>query len=441
MAAPRSGSGGRTWLVVIVVVIIAGAALFAGYRTQRRPEKPGETETAQLWTCPMHPQIIRSEPGTCPICAMPLEPVARSAEGTAKAAAGETHKGIEGHGVVHIDPDHQQLIGVVTAVAERRSLDRVIRTVGTVTVDESRVSDVHTKVEGWVEDLFANQTGRLVRQGQPLLTIYSPELVSAQEEYLVALRARERTKESPFAEVRRSGETMVAAARRRLELWDITDADIARLEKTGQTKKALTLHAPSTGHVMEKMVVEGMRVMPEMILYRLADLSRVWVDVTIYEFEAPLVQTGQRAELTLQSQPGAKLQGRVTYIYPTVESMTRTLRARLEFANPDLMLKPAMYGDVQILVPVAEQLAIPEQSVIDTGTRKVVFVVVDEGTFMPREVTVGPRAAGYYPVLSGLEEGDRVVSSANFLIDSESRFQAAIEAMAKGAPAGEHAGH
>jgi RND family efflux transporter MFP subunit len=438
----RGGDWGRAWVVLLVALVLVAAGIggYLAYRQRARASAPA-AKAGQLWTCPMHPQIIRDEPGNCPICGMALEPVPESARESAQAAAGETHKGIEGHGVVHIDPEHQQLIGVVTTTVSRRPLDRIVRTVGTVTVDESLLSDVHTKVEGWVEELYANQTGKLVRKGEPLLTIYSPELVSTQEEYLVAVRSRQRTANSPFPEVRSSGETLVAAARERLRLWDITDEQIARLERTGQVRKTLTLHAPSTGYVMEKMVVAGMRVMPEMSLYRLADLSRVWVDVAIYEYEAPLVSIGQRAELTLQSQPGAALRGRVTYIYPTVEAMTRTLKARLEFPNPGLLLKPDMYGDVQIMVPVAEQLAIPEEAVIDTGTRKVVFVAMDEGTFVPREVTLGPRAAGYYPVLSGLEEGEKVVSGANFLIDSESRFQAAIEAMGKGGAAGEHAGH
>ncbi len=441
--ASAYGTRGRVWvgLLVFAVLIIGGVGGYIAYRYSHGT-KGATAKAGQLWTCPMHPQIIRTEPGNCPICGMTLVPVAESAKEIAKDAAEESHKGIEGHGVVHIDPEHQQLIGVVTAKVERRVLNRVVRTVGRVTVDESRLSHVHTKVEGWVDELYASQTGKLVRKGQPLLTIYSPELVSTQEEYLVALRSRKRLADSPFQEVRKSGETLVAAARERLRLWDVTDEQIKRLERTGQVRKALTLYAPSTGYITEKTVVAGMRVMPDMTLYSLADLSRVWVDATIYEFEAPLVAVGQRAELTMQSQPGAKLEGRVSYIYPTVEPMTRTLKARLEFANPGLLLKPDMYGNVDIMVPTAEQLAIPEQAVVDTGTRKVVFVVVDERSFIPREVTLGPRAAGYYPVITGVEEGEKVVSSANFLIDSESRFQAAIEAMGK-APAGgsEHVGH
>jgi multidrug efflux pump subunit AcrA (membrane-fusion protein) len=423
-----------------VIVVVLAAAAFGGYRLVRsRRAAPAPAKRAahvQQWTCPMHPWILRDQPGSCPICGMTLVPVEQTTKTTA-----EKPMGIPGEGVVNMDPQKQQLIGVVTTPVSRRRLNRVIRTVGVVTPDESLLSDVHTKVEGWVEKLYADQTGKLVRKGQPLLTIYSPDLVSTQQEYLVALRSRDRLAASPFPEVRKSGETLLAAARERLRLWDIADAEIGELQRSGKVRRTLTLYAPASGYIMEKMVVEGMRVMPEMTLLRLADLARVWVDVTIYEFEAPLVAVGQTAAITLQAHPGMTFRGRVSYVYPTVEEMTRTLKARLEFANRGLELKPGMYADVEILVPEAEQLALPEQAVVDTGTRKVVFVKEGEGTFVPREVTLGPRAAGYYPVLGGVKDGEQVVSSPNFLIDSESRFQAAIEAMGKGGAGGAHAGH
>ncbi len=445
MARTSRQSGGRGRLVLLIVLIIAGAGGIAGYRAYRAKATP-QVKAVQLWTCPMHPSVIRDHPGTCPICGMTLVPL----EETKPRVPSQVAE----HGVVEIAPDKQQLIGVVTTRAEMRDLNTQVRAVGQVVVNEQRLSDVHTKVEGFIEKLYVNQTGQLVRKGQPLLSIYSPDLVSTQEEYLVALRSRERTKDSPFAEVQKSGDSMVAAARRRLELWDIPDAEIARLERTGQAKKALTLYAPSAGYVMEKTVVEGMQVAPEMTLFRLADLSRVWVEVSVYEYEAPLVRVGDRATMTTASQPGRKLEGLVTYLYPTVETMTRTLKARLEFANPGLLLKPGMYGDVTIEAPSGMALAIPEQAVLDTGTRKIVYVKQGEGTFMPREVTVGTRAAGYYPVLSGLSAGEEVVSSPGFLVDSESRLQAAIQQKQQAAPvapAGEapaqsgavggHAGH
>jgi Cu(I)/Ag(I) efflux system membrane fusion protein len=442
MAEHRGGSGRRIWLAVAIVVIVAAAAVALGYRVQHSRAKSGAVQAAQLWTCPMHPSVQLPHPGNCPICGMKLVPM-EQAEPKVKSE-------VEGHGVVEIAPDKQQLIGVVTTKAAVRELRSVIRAAGQVVVDEERLSDIHVKVEGWIEKLHVSKTGQVVHSGQPLLTIYSPDLVSTQEEYLVALRSRERTKGSPFAEVRLSGDSLVAAARRRLELWDISAAEIARLDRTGEVKKELTLYAPSSGYVMEKMAVAGMRVMPEMTLYRLADLSRVWVDVSVYEYEAPLLRVGERAMLTMAAHPGKEFSGRVSYVYPTLETMTRTLRARVEFANPGLMLKPGMYADVVIEAAAGKALAIPEQALLDSGTRKIVFVKQGEGTFVPREVTVGARAVGYYPVLTGLSEGEEVVSSPNFLIDSESRLQAAIQqGAAKRAvsqappskPAAEHEGH
>ena len=439
--ANRRAAGGRAWVAwLIVLVVVLGGAGIAVYRA-RHPAKAGQAAKAkQLWTCPMHPQIVREEPGQCPICGMELVPLEEPKQKpTAAPASGEPGKAvleIPGYGTVSIDPNRQQLIGVVTTAARRRAMERLVRTVGVVTPDESRLSDVHTKVEGWVEKLYANETGKLVREGQPLLTIYSPDLVSTQRDYLVALRSRDRLAQSPLPEVRRSGETMVEAARERLKLWDISDREVQRLEQTGEVRKALTLYAPASGYIMEKTVVEGMRVMPEMTLYRLADLSRVWVEADIYEYEAPLVEVGQKASLTLQARPGKTYSGRLTYVYPNVEAATRTLKARLEFSNPGLGLKPGMYAEVTISAAAEAELAVPELALLDTGTRKLVFVQEDEATFRPREVTVGPRGEGYYPVLSGLREGEKVVSSPNFLFDSESQLRAAMQQMSGSGQAG-----
>ncbi len=416
------GKNVRRWIwIIVVIVALVGAGAGAWVVVGRGGERGAAAAGAQLWTCPMHPSVIRSEPGQCPICGMDLVPLEETEPGA--------ESGVEGHGVVEISPEKQQLIGVVTTPVERRELAGLVRTVGIVVVDEQLLSDVHTKIEGWVETLYADETGKIVRKGQALLTIYSPELVSTQEEYLLALRSRERVKDSPFEEVRRSGDSMLAAAKQRLLLWDITEGEIARLERTGEVRKALTLYAPTAGYIMEKGVVEGMRVMPNMVLFRLADLSAVWVEADIYEYEAPLVKEGLEATLTLAAHPGREFHGRVTYIYPTVDQVTRTLRARMEFENPGLVLRPGMYADVEIRGAPREALAIPQQAVLDSGRRKVVFVEEEEGRFVPREVTVGTRGSGYYTVLGGLEEGEVVVSSPNFLIDSESRFQAAMEAM------------
>jgi Cu(I)/Ag(I) efflux system membrane fusion protein len=430
MSKRRGVAAWRVIVVVLAVLLVAGG----GFGVVRMLSKRPAAETAkagQLWTCPMHPSVIRSEPGQCPICGMDLVPLEEKAD---------KETGIEGHGVVEVDPERQQLIGVKTTPVERRRLERIIRTTGRVTVDEARLSEVYAKVNGWIERLYANETGKVVRTGQPLLTIYSPELVSTQREYLLALRSRERLSKSPFPEVRKSGETLLEATRERLRLWDIPQKDIEQLEQSGTVRKALTLYSPATGYIMEKHAVEGMRVNPGMALYELADLSRVWVEADLYEYEAPLVRVGQAAKLTFASYPGQVFGARVAYVYPTVESATRAVKARLEMPNPGLKLKPEMYGDVEIGVPSGDELAVPEEAVLDTGTRQIVFVADGQGKFRPREVTLGPQAAGYYPVLVGLAEGEQVVSSPNFLIDSESRFEAAKEAITTHEDAG-HAGH
>ncbi len=425
----RRARAGRAWAIALVAVLVVAGG-YGIYRAATRGGGPASVASAEVWTCPMHPSVIRSEPGSCPICGMDLVLVTEEEE---------KGIGIEGHGVVAIDPEQRQLIGVVTTKVARTQLERVVRTVGAVTVDETRLSHVHTKVAGWIEELYADETGKLVRRGEPLLTIYSPELVSTQEEYLLALRSRDRLAQSGFPEVRRTGDSLLEATRERLRLWDISEEDINRLEETGEVRKAVTLYAPATGYVMEKgNAIAGMRVTPGMNLYTLADLSRVWVEADIYESEAQLVKVGQKARLTLPGSEGEGCPAQVTYIYPTVQAKTRTVKARLECANPGLRLKPDMYVDVEISVPTAEVIAIPQQAVLDSGTRKVVFVAEGEGRFVPREVMLGPRGGGYYPVLDGLEEGEVVVSSPNFLIDSESRFQAAMEAMRD---EGEHAGH
>ena len=376
-------------LVLIVALVVAGLALGV-WRWRARGGEQRQASAGELWTCPMHPSVIREEPGDCPICGMdlvPLEQVEPAAESR-----------VAGHGVVEISPEKQQLIGVAPTPVERRQLLADVRAVGSVIVSERLLSDIHTKVEGWVEKLYAEETGTIVREGEALLTIYSPELVSTQEEYLLALRSRERLKDSPFPEVRRSGESMADASRRRLQLWDISEEEIERLERTGEVREALTLYSPTTGYILDKHVVEGMRVTPAMVLFRVADLSQVWAEGDIYEHEASLVREGMEATLTTVAHPGREFSGRVTYLYPTLDKATRTLKARLEFDNPGLALKPGMYGDITIAAPALEALAIPEEAVLDSGTRQVVFVKEGEGTFVPREVKLGARVAGFRPV-------------------------------------------
>ncbi|MGB9629744.1 MAG: efflux RND transporter periplasmic adaptor subunit [Thermodesulfobacteriota bacterium] len=340
-------------------------------------------------------------------------------------------------GTVQITPERQQLIGVKFGKVEIRPIEKIIRTVGRIDYDEKRIVTISPKIGGWIEDLYVDFTGRFVRQGEPLLTIYSPELLSTQEEYLVALRARKDLVKSPFPEVAASGNSLAESARRRLKLWDISDDQIKALEETGEAKKTMTLYSPFGGFVLEKMAYKGMSVMPGMALFKIADLSVVWLYADIYEYELPFIRLGQQASVQLSYLPGETFTGKVIYIYPSLNPETRTAKVRFEFPNPHGKLKPEMYANVEIKVQLGRRLVVPDGAIIDTGIRQMAIIDKGNGYFEPREVKVGAKVDTYYEVISGLKEGERVVTSANFLIDSESRLKEAVGGMA----GMEHMGH
>jgi Cu(I)/Ag(I) efflux system membrane fusion protein len=343
-------------------------------------------------------------------------------------------------GTVQISPERQQLIGVKFGTVEIKSLEKVIRTVGRVDYDEKRIVTVSPKIGGWIEDLYVDFTGRFVKQGDPLLTIYSPELVSTQEEYLLALRAKKSLAKSPFPEVAGSGESLAESAKRRLKLWDISDDQIKALEETGQSTKTLTLYSPFSGFVLEKSAYKGMNVMPGVALFKLADLSVVWLYADIYEYELPSIRLGQQASIQLSYTPGETFTGKAIYIYPSLNPETRTAKVRFEIPNSHGRLKPEMYANVEIKVHLGQKLAVPEGAIIDTGVRQLAIIDKGNGYFEPREVKVGSKVDNYYEVIKGLKAGERVVTSANFLIDSESKLKEAVAGMAS-MPGMEHAGH
>jgi len=342
-------------------------------------------------------------------------------------------------GTVQISPERQQLIGVKIGTVEIKPLEKVIRTVGRVDYDEKRLTTISPKIGGWIEDLFVDFTGRFVQQGEPLLTLYSPELVSTQEEYLLALRAKKELVKSPFPEVAGSGSSLAESARRRLKLWDINDDQIKALEESGQPKKTLTLYSPFSGIVLEKVAYKGMNVMPGMALFKLADLSIVWLYADIYEYELPFIRLGQQASIQLSYLQGENFTGKAIYIYPSLNPETRTAKVRFEIPNPHGKLKPEMYANVEIKVQLGRKLTVPEGAIIDTGIRQLAIIDKGSGYFEPREVKVGAKVDNYYEVIRGLKVGERVVTSANFLIDSESKLKEAMGGMAM--PGMEHAGH
>ena len=333
-------------------------------------------------------------------------------------------------GTIQITPERQQLIGVKIETAEMRPLTKMIRTVGRVDYDEKRIITVSLKVGGWIEDLYVDFTGRYVKKGEPLLTLYSPELVSTQEEYLSALEAKKSLAKSSFPEVAGSGDALVEAARRRLKLWDVTDEEIRKLEEGGKAKRTITFYAPLSGFVIEKSVYKGMNVMPGTVLYKLGDLSTVWIYADIYEYELSYIRLGQEAAIQLTALPGETFRGKAIYIYPSLDPTTRTAKVRFAFPNTHGKLKPEMFANVEIKVPLGQKLAVPEGAVIDTGLRRVAIVDKGSGYFEPREITVGAKVDNYYEVISGLKAGDRVATSANFLIDSESKLKEALGGMA-----------
>jgi Cu(I)/Ag(I) efflux system membrane fusion protein len=336
---------------------------------------------------------------------------------------------------VYISPARQQLIGVRTAEVTHRALDTTIRTVGTLAYDETRVTQIHTKIAGWIERLFVDYEGKSVRRGQPLFTVYSPDLVSTQNEYLLALEAQKRLGQSQFPDTRAGAESLLAATRERLRLWDITDAQIAELEKTRQPQRTLTLYSPFSGVVLERNAFAGQYITPETATFKIADLSTIWVLGQVFEYELPMVKLGQEAEIQFPYGPSNQtLKGKITFISPDVDPATRRVTIRIEFRNPGFEFKPDSYVTVVIHASGGTRLAVPQEAVIDTGVKRYVILARPNGYFEPREVEVGQPVDGYSPVLQGLEHGDTVVTSAQFLIDSESNLQEAMQAMSMSMP-------
>jgi len=325
-----------------------------------------------------------------------------------------------------VSSERQQLIGVKTEPAIVRTLDKEIRTVGMVTLDESKIYNVQIKFSGWIDRVFIDYKWQHVNIGQPLFSIYSPELVTAQEEYLLAIKSKNILSDSQFADISRGANSLLESSRRRLELLDVSEDQIKELERTGKVKTNLTVYSPVKGHVALKNAFENMYVEPNTVLYKIADHTTAWVQVDIYENEIPLVKLGEKATMTLASFPGEVFEGDVTFIWPHIDPETRTVKARLEFPNPDLKLLPEMYADVIFDIPIGEKLTIPTSAVLRTGKQDVVFVDKGNGIFEIRRVQLGQKTGSYYEVLRGLKKGERVVSRANFLIDAESKVQAAI---------------
>jgi Cu(I)/Ag(I) efflux system membrane fusion protein len=338
-------------------------------------------------------------------------------------------------GQIRINTEKIQKLGVRTEAASTRLLGKTVRAAGRIEPDERRMYAISPKFEGYVERLYVNVTGQPVSKGQPLFEVYSPELVSAQREYLIAVEGMKAMKDAG-AEARIGMQQLSESSLARLRNWDLPPEQVEALASTGEARRTITFRSPVSGLVTEKKALQGMRFMPGEALYQVTDLSSVWVIADVFEQDIGLVKTGAKAKVTINAYPNQVFEGRITYVYPTMKSETRTLAVRIELANPGQLLKPAMYAQVELPVGAKEPvLSVPDSAVIDSGTRRIVLVQVQEGRFEPREVTLGARAENYVQVLEGVREGEEVVVAANFLIDAESNLKAAIQGL------GGHAGH
>src|SRR5438132_1867127 len=328
-------------------------------------------------------------------------------------------------GTVAIPAVTRQLIGVRTVPVTYVPLEQEIRAVGTVEYDERKLTKVNLRVSGWIEQVFVNAIGQSVRAGQPLLTLYSPDLLATQDEYLLAVKAQAQLEGSPLPEARQEAAALVVSARERLRLWNLTDEQIGAIERRGKAEHVLAVYAPSSGIVLKRQALPGTYFEPGTTLYELADLSTVWINGDIYESEIPSVRLNQSAEVTFETYPGEAFRGKVAYIYPYLNEATRTVRVRMEFPNPHLKLKPGMYGNVVLGVDAGRLLIVPKEAVLDSGLRQLVFLDLGQGVYQPYPVKLGRRSQEYVEVLEGIKEGDRVVTSANFLLDAESKLASA----------------
>lgn len=404
-------------LILLIVVAAAGGGYYLWYARSHKAGAEKAAQEAVQYTCPMHPFIIKDKPGACPICGMNLVPVKKEGGGQPQ------EKEMKGIADVSLSPAQMVMANVATTEARSMPMNREINAVGIVQYDQSRQAKVTAWVAGRIDRLYVNSVGSYVAKGKPVAEVYSPDLVSAQQEYLLALKSREQFRNSSIQSIAQGGEGLVASARQRLKLMGVKDEQIAALVKAGEPNIKLPVYTPLSGIVIEKIVQQGQYVNVGDVLFNIADLSMVWVEAEVYENEFPNIKIGQMVDLVSQSYPGKTFRGRVAFIYPFLDPKTRTVKVRVEIPNPGLRLKPDMFVNAMVKVPLGSSIVVPVSAVMDTGQRQLVWVEMKPGMFEPRDVKVGARSGDNVQILSGLKAGEKVASSGGYLIDSEAQLK------------------
>lgn len=452
-------------LLLLVIGLIGGYGYGRWYGKSTGPDTAGKGGRKILyWQDPMHPSYKSDKPGIAPDCGMKLVPVYEGGDqGEQPAAANrkilhyqdpknpsytsdkpginpETGNELEPvyadepstmpMGTIKVSPEKQQLIGVTYGTVGGSAGVHTFRAVGKVAYDEKRIARVHTRIDGWVEKVYVDFVGQDIKKGQPLLTIYSPDLLASQQEYLLALQGKDMMKKSTLNGAVAQSDSLLAAARKRLELWELSDAQIDEIAETGKPVTYVTLYSPTSGYVTARNAFPKQRITADTELYTVVDLSKVWIFADVFEYEAPMIKLNQQVRVSLSYMPGKGFPARVDYIQPQVDPMTRTLKVRLEAGNPQLLLKPDMYVDAEFRVNVPRRITVPAEAVLDSGLKKTVFVDRGNGYLEPRQVEVGERVGDRIEIRQGLQPGERIVTSGNFLIDSESQLKSAASGMA-----------
>lgn len=422
-------------LKLIAVIAIAASAFAVGYamRTARTTTADTTGRRVLYWVDPMHPAYKSDKPGIAPDCGMKLEPVydetAGGTRGTGRnGPPADPASPVLPASAFRISTERQQLVGVKFATVELDGSVRALRTVGKVTFDERRVAHVHPRIDGWIEKVFVDFTGEFVKAGDPMLTIYSPEMLASQQELLLAARARKLLADNPLAAAADHGASLFDAAQRRLELWDLSADQIKQVLDTGQPIRSITLRAPMGGFILERKAFPNQRVGPDSDLYTIADLSRVWIMADVFESDIASIKIGDVASLIFPYAGARPFGAPVTYVQPQVDPMTRTLKVRLDAPNPGMRLKPDMFVNVEFGIAGPKRLTVPVDAVLDTGEHQTVFVDLGGGYLEPRSVHAGERVGDRIVIVHGLNAGERVVASGTFLIDSESQLKAATGA-------------